>query len=416
MSGQSLGRTRLVLICMVAALFYLYEFLVRVSPSAMVHLSMQHFQVNITSVGWLSALFFFGYVPMQLPGGLLLDYLGGRRLLAWATFLCALASVFFGLTDSLIWAGLLRFLMGICGAVAFIGALYVVSNWIPRQWFAMYTGLVQALGCLGAVMGQGPLASLSASYGYVLANVMVGVLGVIFSVLIFFIIPKPAVKKVRALDDRFTWARLKSVCHNKYNWSIAIYACLSWASINIFASLWGVPYLMQQYHMSASRAGWMIALVWLGVAVSSPLVADVSRRAKNRRGSMLFCVLCGLVSIVFILYVPHLAPVLLGFLLIIFGVSAAGQSISFDLCYANNEKHTLGTALGFNNMAVIFAGISLQPLVGMLLHWRLGRHTVHLNHYRAADFHIALSVMTICLVLNLVLVMLFPRRLVRSSI
>lgn len=415
MSDRSLGRTRLVLICMVAALFYLYEFLVRVSPSAMVHLSMQHFHVNIAGIGWLSAVFFFGYVPMQLPGGLLLDYLGGRRLLALATFFCALASLFFGLTDSLIWAALLRFFMGICGAVAFIGALYVVSNWIPRQWFAMYTGLVQALGCLGAVMGQGPLASLAASYGYMSANVMVGVLGVIFAMLIFFIIPRPIKNKVQVSEDSFTWARLKSVCHNKYNWLIAIYACLSWASINIFASLWGVPYLMQQYHMSASRAGWMIALVWLGVAVSSPLVADVSRRANNRRGAMLFCVLCGLVSTVLILYVSHLTPVVLGFLLIIFGISAAGQSISFDLCYANNEKNTLGTALGFNNMAVIFAGISLQPLVGMLLHWQQGKHTVHLGHYRAEDFHVALSVMTICLVLNLVLVMMFSKQFLRSA-
>ena len=75
-------RFRVFIVCSLAAFFYLYEFMVRVIPSAMMAPMMQHFSVGIAGIGWVSAAFFYGYVPMQVPSGLLLDSFGGRRLLS----------------------------------------------------------------------------------------------------------------------------------------------------------------------------------------------------------------------------------------------------------------------------------------------------------------------------------------------
>src|SRR3989337_3880200 len=69
------------IICTLAAIFYCYEFLLRIEPSVMVKELMQTFQANATELGILYAFFYFIYTPMQVIVGLLLDLYGTRRIL-----------------------------------------------------------------------------------------------------------------------------------------------------------------------------------------------------------------------------------------------------------------------------------------------------------------------------------------------
>ena len=66
------------LICTLAALFYCYEYLLRIVPSVMVPKLMQNFQVNASGVGYLSTAYLLGYAPMQLWVGALTDRFGSR--------------------------------------------------------------------------------------------------------------------------------------------------------------------------------------------------------------------------------------------------------------------------------------------------------------------------------------------------
>ena len=47
------------LICTLAAVFYCYEYMLRMEPSIMVSELMHEFQVNATQFGMLSAVFYF---------------------------------------------------------------------------------------------------------------------------------------------------------------------------------------------------------------------------------------------------------------------------------------------------------------------------------------------------------------------
>ena len=49
------------------------------------------------------------------------------------------------------------------------------------------------------------------------------------------------------------------------------------------------------------------------------------------------------------------------------GTSAGIQPITFGLIREQNSQTVAGTAIAFNNMAVIFGGVILQPLFGFLL-------------------------------------------------
>ena len=53
-------------------------------------------------------------------------------------------------------------------------------------------------------------------------------------------------------------------------------------------------------------------------------------------------------------------------LLFFFGLAASSQAVTFGLVADNNTEETIGTAIGFNNMAVI-SGAILQTLTGIII-------------------------------------------------
>ena len=65
----------------IAALFYLTGFYQRVSPAVMTMELMRDFHISAKDLGNLSAFYFYFYVVMQIPVGVLIDSWGARRLL-----------------------------------------------------------------------------------------------------------------------------------------------------------------------------------------------------------------------------------------------------------------------------------------------------------------------------------------------
>ena len=398
-----------ILICTLAALFYLYEFVVRVMPSVMAHELMHSLHIGAAQYGLLSALFFYGYIPLQIPAGLVFDRWGARNILALMTLICALANLGFALTHSYALALAMRWLMGFSGAFAFTGAAFTASRWIAARYFAFYTGLIQTLGCVGAILGQAPLAYLKHQVGWRHSCILTSYAGIACALLIYLIVrDKPSSSHNHTASENTvrqhtrTMQRLRQVLGNRQNWWVGLYAGLSWASINLFASLWGIPFLMKYYNISSVTAGGMLASCWIGVAVGSPLIGWWAENCQDRIYAMLTCIACGLLSSLMILYGPGLSITSMLALLFVFGLSAGGQPISFDLVYANNKASTIGTAIGFNNMWVIAGGLVLQPLAGWILQQQHAASWRHLLHqHQLSDYRHAMLIMPICLLINI---------------
>ena len=121
---------------------------------------MQAFNVNALSLGALSAFFYYAYVAMQLPVGTLMDRFGPRLLLSLMAAICGLSCVLFATTHDLFLANLSRFLMGFSAAFAFVGALKIARTWFSAKRFGFLAGLTQALGMVGAAVGEGPVSYL----------------------------------------------------------------------------------------------------------------------------------------------------------------------------------------------------------------------------------------------------------------
>ncbi|WP_032113075.1 MFS transporter [Candidatus Paracaedibacter symbiosus] len=117
-----------------ASLFYFYEMILRASPSVMTDDLMRDFGVDSTALGVLSSFYYYAYVILQVPCGIIVDRFGTRRVVTFSTLLCVIGSLCFAYSDSLPLAQLGRFLIGAGSACAFISCLKISADWfLPAQ-------------------------------------------------------------------------------------------------------------------------------------------------------------------------------------------------------------------------------------------------------------------------------------------
>ncbi len=405
---QAPSRFNAYVIFLLAASFYMYEFILQVAPSVMAEPMMRTFNVTAEGFGVISAFYFYAYAPMQLPAGLLFDRYGPRKLMTTALIMCALGSFFFASTESIFTACLGRFLIGIASAFSFIGVLVLISRWFPAKKFALFAGIAQAMSSVGAISGEAPLAALTGVVGWRNASFILSGVAIILSMLLWkFIRDYPDNSTQEKPENRIKdeLYRFVEVCRHSYTWIVGAYAFTIWTPIAVFAALWGVPYLQVKYDVSVVVASSMISMVWVGIGIGSPLLGWFSDRVCSRKIALALSAIFGLTASLIVFYVPNISMVSMYLLLLLFGMGSSGQSVSFATINENNPPHLVGTASGFNNLCVLLGGAIFQPLVGRLL-----QHTTNLNlvnsvHvYSEEAFKSSLMVVPVCYFISLFIV------------
>ena len=405
MSANGLSKKAIFMVGL-GAMFYVYEFFLRVAPGALTHELMRDMGLNAFTLGLMNACFFYAYTPLQIPAGLICDAIGPKRALTWAVAVCGLATIIFSLS-SFAWQGALaRFFMGAASSLAFIGPLALASKWLPEKHFAMAAGAVQLMGALGALCGGGPIAAISDTYGWRHAILGVGIIGLIIMIIFkMFLQDSPSgvveSKNFKAMVSK-TWGELIEFCRNKQVWAIGIASLSCWAPMAIFAELWGGPFLATSYHISTVSASSSISWVWIAVAIGSPLGGWWSDRIGSRCIPLAVFFSIGFVASIILVYCHFNNMILLNITLFLFGLTSAAQPITFGLISDIAPKKIIATAVGFNNMCVIAGATILQPLVGYLLekNWH---HKIVDNapYYEFSNYQHALILLPIVSLLGL---------------
>jgi len=184
------------IICSLAAIFYLYEFILRISPSVMSRELMSAYHLNAKSYGNMAALFYYVFAPMQIVVGLLMDRYGPRRLLTIAALSSSMGLYFFASSHYVAVADFGRLMIGFGSAFAFVGVLKLATIWLPPRRFALFVGATVALGMLGGMIGDLVLTKLVITQGWKLACYIVACCGVLLTVLIFLLVRDKNDKKV----------------------------------------------------------------------------------------------------------------------------------------------------------------------------------------------------------------------------
>lgn len=390
-------------ILLLAVSFYLFEYLIQVAPAVMTEPLMREYGLNVASLGAVLAFFYYVYSPMQLPGGLLYDRFGPRLILSVFMGICVLGALVFAYATNEAFLAVGRFLMGLGGAVSFVGPLVLAGRWFPAKYFALIAGFVQMLGAVGAILGQVVVARIVEAVGWRAAMLDAVILGAVLLVLMACVVrdyPKGATippKKKLGVGELHN---LKTILSKSQTYIIALYSCFAWLPVIVFAALWGVSFIVSMYQIKVSHAAMLMGFLWIGVAVGSPFFGWWSEKIMRRCVPLATAGLIGAIASGFLLFFQMPIPAVC-LALFFMGIGTSGQSLSFAVVRESNKPQTAGTAMGFNNLMVVAGGALGQPLVGWLIYlsWdHVKRHGVPvyaLNDYQHALIIIPISFMLV---------------------
>lgn len=364
-------------VCALGAIYYSYEYLLRISPSVMETSLREHFHLSSTSFGVLSAFYYYAYVPMQIPVGVLLDRYGPRLLLTLACLICVVGTFIFAGTEVFWIAALGRFLVGFGSAFAFVGVLKLATIWLPEDKLAMVAGMAAALGTIGAMIGDNLLGKLVLEAGWRSTVNITAFSGIILSVILWYGIRdnKSNQTHVGTITNlKKSMVDLGIIIRNRQMWINGFFGCLVYLPTTVFAELWGIPYLKNAHGLTQEAADFANSILFLGFTIGAPLMGYISDKLKRRKLPMLFGATGAAVIMMVILYVPGLTVQSISVLMFILGLLYSAQCIVFAVGRELSPNEAAGTAMAMTNMVVMLGAMFLQPLVGRLLDLSISLH------------------------------------------
>lgn len=359
------------LICGLGAIYYSYEYVLRISPSVMEMPLREHFGLSAAGFGLLSSVYYWAYVPMQLPVGILLDRYGPRLLLTFACFICVLGTFMFAGTQ-VFWIALMgRLMVGFGSAFAFVGVLKLATLWLPEDKLGMVSGLTSALGTIGAMMGDNLLGLLVIHLGWIDTIYYTAYTGVFLVFLLWFFLRDKDHSNLSHTGTIHSFKKsivdLLIIMRNRQIWINGLFGCLVYLPTTVFAELWGIPYLKQAYGMTQQAANFANSLLFLGFTLGAPLMGFISDTLRRRKPPMFFGAIGAACIMLIILYTPDLSDLSINILMFALGLFYSSQCIVFAVGRELSPNEAAATAMAMTNMLVMLGALFLQPLAGYLL-------------------------------------------------
>ena len=360
------------------ALFYLVGFFQRVAPAVMTQELMRDFQISASGLGHLSGLYFYSYVAMQIPTGILADTLGPRKLLTAGCLVAGAGTLLFSMSTGFFSAGLGRLLIGGSVAVAFVGLLKLTSSWFPKHFYGFVAGNALSIGLIGAVTAGPPLRLLVDTFSWRPVIVVSGIITLLLGALIWVVVRNYPRERgymdyiasdtgsQTAPSSRFRDNFVK-VLQFRNTWLLFIIPGGTVGCILTFSGLWGVPYLVSHHGLTPGEAASLTSVLLVGWAMGSPFFGWMSDRLGKRKP--LYMIGCSITAMgwALILFQENLSMPQLIPILALTGFCSGTMIISFAFAKESVPAALSGTVSGLTNMGSMMGPTLLQPLVGWIL-------------------------------------------------
>lgn len=384
-----------------AACFVFYNYVLQVAPSIISQQLMSTFHVNAAHLGNLGAAYFYPYMLMQIPVGLLLDRFGIRWPTTLAIAIGAAGAYGFAHAESFSMAFLMRTIMGFGCAFASVSCLKLAAEWFSGKWFPVLAGLMMTVAMLGAVFGTAPLVNITHTIGWRSTLVILSFAGAILALVYLSLVRQNKQCTLPATANKTsTWAGLQAVFRSPQTWLLSFYSGFAFSPVSAFGGLWGVPYLESTRHLSTSSSAAIVSYIFLGFALGAPLSGMLSNYFGRCKPLMLFGSTMAFISFTLALYLPIDSIVILKLMMFSFGFFASFFLLCFTMLQRLHSAALVATAIGFMNSFDALWGAVTEPFIGKLLDFGWSGKIVAGAHvFPIPVWHEALVIMPIFLLL-----------------
>jgi MFS family permease len=365
------------------AVLYFIGFYQRVAPAVITSELTDAFQLSAAGLGNLSAFYFYSYVAMQIPTGILADRLGPRRLLTAGAIIAGAGTAVFAMAQDVAVANLGRLLIGASVGVAFVAMLKLASHWMPPRQFSLTSGIALTVGVLGAVCAGAPLRLLVNAFGWRSVMWASAALTLILAAAIWLIVRDDPVERgyashlenthsgTNAQPETHLLAGLREALGIRNVVLLFFIPGAASSMVLTFAGLWGVPFLVTHYALAPTHAAGLCSAMMVTWAVGTIAYSTLSDRLGRRKPLYIGGLAVSMALWAALIYVPHWSVLALTILLVAIGLFSGCFILSFAFAKESGPARLAGTVSGISNMGVIQGPMYMQPLVGIILdrHW-----------------------------------------------
>lgn len=256
---------------------YIVSYLDRMVISTAIPYIANDFRLSPVAMGGVMSAFFIGYTTLQIPGGVLVDRFGARKVTLWALSWWTAFTAFTGMVNSLapmIWV---RALFGAGEGVGPAACFRLVANWFPAKERGTASAIMLSSNSLGPALAPIIGALLISAWGWRAAFYALAVPGVLVVLWIWHSLPdNPAEKKgitPEELAETKEEVSAKVTAESKYSFWQVLKVPAVWQSSAILflydITIWGFRTWLPTYLVRGRGFG----LLRMGFSVSLPFFA-----------------------------------------------------------------------------------------------------------------------------------------------
>ena len=360
---------------------------------------MAQYHIGSAKLGLLSSAWYYPYVLLQVPCGMILDAFGVLWVITLSACLSSVGIYLFSQGTSFFEALIARFLLGAGSACVFISCLKVASEWFARENFGKVCGFTNIMGTIGGLCAGYPLALVISKIGWQDTCFYASCIGAVLTILIFCIVRDKNKHHCTKADRRKFMSGLKRLVRCKDMWLVAGFNALMYVPITAFTDLWAVPFLKNAYDLPTTKAASISILIYIGSAIGSsfwPRIADAW--GSYLKVMRMACVITILLFCIILLGSNIPLALMIGTMLAA-GMAISGKILSFAWVHAFCDPKEVGVGLGFTNAVTMLSGLIFQPLMGYVLDlfWR-GDYTISgVRAYPPSAYSYAIAIIPLCL-------------------
>ena len=174
------AKYRVALVIMVC---YLVAWLDRMCISMAIPFMMKDLEFSATAAGSIMGAFFLTYSLFQMPGGIMSDKIGPRKVISGALVWWSAFTAFTGMVSSLTNILIVRFLFGIGEGVFPAPVWKTIGNWFNKKEHATANSVILSTVALGPAITPIIMAPIIANFGWRAAFYILGAAGFLCALL-----------------------------------------------------------------------------------------------------------------------------------------------------------------------------------------------------------------------------------------
>jgi MFS family permease len=343
---------------------YFMSYLFRTVNAVIAPHLIRDLHLTAADLGLLTAAYFIAFAAFQIPLGVLLDRFGPRRVQAGLLLFMAAGAAAFAIGGSLLDLVAGRALIGLGASASLMASLKAITQWFPREKWALINGVFIGCGGLGALVATTPLELALRITDWRGVFLALSAIVLVISAAIFTVVPdKPIATDGQSLRQQM--ASVWRVLGDATFWRVTPLATTLYASSMSMQGLWLGPFSRD---VLASPPAPNLQLVAIGFTLGAIGTGVLSDRLQ-RAGYSLFTVMGVLTPP----YVATLTPFIWPFMgdhpaiWLAFGGLANVAAISYAIVPAYFPLSYAGRANTALNLVIFGFAFAMQYAIGGII-------------------------------------------------